>query len=410
MNAHFLEAVPIKVLSRTENGGGVIEIPIMATATGEMDLTVALMRELVLNFDAFPVVPVSVSPHRDFDERAGFSEAFVESIELRDDLLYGRVALSPRLFSEVVEQGGWRGFSVEISKNLKTQTKDIPGWTLTGGVFTNRPAVDAHFRIAAEARAGSEFTGTYTAPITRPPEASGESMADEKATAQADGAKTVSLEFHNDKITAERDKVTALESSNRDLSAQAETLRDENKRLRLSSEQAGANEQEAKNAAAEAKAKANRLEATTKGLRDANAVLERELTESAEQIKAAQSENLSIKVREIVLAAIAKKVPPAMFDGYEDNPADWMRANYASLEAFEKQVSTMLGSGLKLETIDPTKSGRDSGKKSDVYEGLSDAEAKVIRAHSKLGVDFSGATNADEARAMLEAAKAESKN
>jgi KaiC/GvpD/RAD55 family RecA-like ATPase len=52
------------------------------------------------------------------------------------------------------------------------------------------------------------------------------------------------------------------------------------------------------------------------------------------------------------------------------------------------------------------KSGHTPKKESVLLEGLSEKEASVLKQHANLGVDFSSATNADEARALLEAAKA----
>jgi len=385
MSTHFLEASPIVVISRTANGGGVIEIPIMATASGsEVELTVEIMAEIAANFDAFPVVPVSVSPHRDFDQRGGFSEAFIESVTLRGDLLYGRIALSPTLFAEVVERGGWRGFSVEIAHNLKTQAKNIPGWTLTGGVFTNRPAVDAHFRIAAEARAGSELTGTYTLPITpRHDEGRGNNMAEQNATTPADGAKTVSLEFHDSKIKAERDKNVALEAGRLDLTGQLDAMRDENKRLRLASEQAGKDSQDAKNDSATAIARANRLEAESKGLRDANIVLEGRLTEATENVKTAESANLAIKVIQVRDQAVASGVPPALFEGIDADPANWMLATWASFEAFQKHFSATAGVSRDL-VAKPAKSGRLPATGSGAQTELSAETKQALR---RLGLD-----------------------
>ncbi len=157
-----LEAVQIKVLKRRDNGSGVIEIPII-TISGDA-ITIEEMQEMVANHEHFPIVPVGVSPHREFDDRAGFSPAFLENPSLRNGVLFAELDLIAPLFHEVVELGGWRSFSIEARKNLKTTTQQgavtraLKGWVIVGGVFTNRPAVDAHFKIAAEGCSGSYGT------------------------------------------------------------------------------------------------------------------------------------------------------------------------------------------------------------------------------------------------------------
>ena len=399
MTTHFLEAHPITVIRKRENGSGIIEIPIMATTAAGVDaeITVEMMGELVANFDAFPVVPVGVSPHKDFDDRGGFSIAFVESIELRGDELFGRLDLVAPLFNEVVELGGWRGFSVEIAHNLKTQAKDIPGWTLTGGVFTNRPAVDAHFKIAAEGRADSEHTGTYSTPLLKEPV-----MADPTATpaAQSGDNDSVRKSFFDEKIKEQTDKVAALEAGRAERDRGNDATVDENKKLRLETEEAKTTATDATNSKLEAEAKSNRLEAEAKGLRSANAGLKLAVTELETKIQDATNVNLGARVLAIRDAAIDAGVPPRMFEGVDADPATWMAAQFASIEAYEKHFTSLSGVSRDLVT-DPPASGHDPSK-SPGDRKVSDENAKRLK---RMGLDakFVGIRNEEQLNDMLEA-------
>jgi len=370
----WLEAQPIRVIHRSESGAGTIEIPIMATASGSaVELTVEMMEQLVANFELFPVVPVSVSPHREFAERGGFSEAFVESIELRGDLLFGRLSLGAELFAEVVEQGGWRGFSVEIAKNLKTQAKSIEGWVLTGGVFTNRPAVDAHFRIAAEARPGSDASGVYEASFKSLEKGKESSMSD-KPTAPAPGAEH--------QLAALREGAKALEAEKIALQTRVTHLSDEVRVLKSENEQHQTDLQAAKDVAATGGAKITRLETEARGMKDANATLRKGVEDLTEKLSVSNNENLSAKVLAIRDRAVAAGVPPAIFDGVDKDPAGWMLASYTNVEAFETTITALAGVSRDLVT-DPPKSGKGSSKGSGEQTNLSADDKKRL---ARIGV------------------------
>ncbi len=391
MATHFLEAHTITVIHKRDNGSGIIEIPIMATTTGEVDtsITVEMMAELVANFDAFPVVPVGVSPHKEFDERGGFSLAFIESIELRGDELFGRVDLIAPLFAEV-ELGGWRGFSVEIAHNLKTQAKDIPGWTLTGGVFTNRPAVDAHFKIAAEGRIGSEKTGTYSSPLIQ-----GAEMAEPNATpaAKSGDERVISLELHETKLQAAADRTVAQAAATAAAEGRLELANDDNKRLRLEASNAETKASDAQQAKLEAEAKSNRLEAESRGLKTANEGLKRSVTELETQIQDEINVNLSARVLAVRDAAIEAGVPPRMFDGIDADPGTWMQGQFASVEAYEKHFTALSGVSRDLVT-DPAQSGHDPSKGSGEHPVSDENAAKLKR--MGLDVKFVGIRSESE--------------
>ena len=377
MATHFLEAHPIRIIKKRDNGSGVIEIPIMATtvAGAESEITVAMMQELVDNFASFPVVPVGVSPHKDFDERSGFSPAFVESVRLEGDELFGRIDLIAPLFNEVVELGGWRGFSVEIAHNLKTQAKSIAGWTLTGGVFTNRPAVDAHFKIAAEGRSDSETTGTYTAPLYK------ESvMADTTATPAAKSGETESVRksFFDEKIKEQTDMVAALEAGRAELDRRNEATVDENKRLRLEAEEAKTTATDATNDKLTAEAKSNRLEAEARGLKEANLGLKKALTEAETRLIDEAKVNTATKVLAVRDWSIKSGVAPRMFEGIESDPATWMQQRFASIDAFEQHYADLAGVS-RDNVTDVPRSGHSPSKSSGEQHNLSAEDQKRLR-------------------------------
>lgn len=366
-----LEATPIKVITQRDNGSGVIEIPIMATASGaEIELDVEMMQQLVENFESFPVVPIGISPHQDFDERGGFAPGFIESISLRGNLLFGRLDLTAPLFGEVVDQGGWRGFSVEISHGLQTQAKKISGWVLTGGVFTNRPAVDAHFKIAAE---GPRITCDTFIPI---PHFSGlqENDMPENDRPQ-DGAERT--------LAVLRESHAAVEAEKQALSTRVNNLGDEMRTLKTENEKHQTDLQVVRDEKAAAEAKATRLETELRGVRDANRALQISVEDITGQLNTAKNENLAAKVLKVRDAALEAGVPPAIFEGIDADPAGWMLDRYANFDAFEATTEAL--SGVSRDLIrDVPKSGHDLSGTGDQTAKLS---AESMAKFKRMGLD-----------------------
>src|SRR3972149_8731757 len=150
----------IRVVKSHADGSGIGEPPILTTEDrlelgGEVHvITRADFADIVRNFEKRAVlVPVSETPHAaDFLDRAGPQPGFVEAVEARGDVLWGRVSLTASLFQKVKPPTGeLRGFSVEMRKNLKLPADKLDGWALVGGIFTNRPATHALWKMAAEA-------------------------------------------------------------------------------------------------------------------------------------------------------------------------------------------------------------------------------------------------------------------
>lgn len=357
------EIMQIAVTKRRDNGSGIIRIPI-ATPSDDTDaLTLDMLQQMVDNFASFPLVPVGVSPHVDFDERGGFSPAFIQSLELVDGVLWAEIDLIAGLFYEVVELGGWRGFSIEMAEDLTTQAKEIKGWVLTGGIFTNRPAVDAVFQLAASAKPGTASTGTYTAPL------GGGIMADNKPA--PDGATTqlvATLREQNKTLTAEKE---ALQGRVTNLSEEVRTLKSE-------SEAHQTDLQASRDNSAQLDAKVKRLEAEARGMKDANDVLKKSVEDLTGKLSTAQNENLAAKVIAIRDTALAAGVPPAIFDGIDADPAVWMTERYTSVDAFETSIKAISGVSRDLVKAAP-KSGHDPTASGGERKLDADTKARLRR-------------------------------
>ena len=221
-------------------------------------------------------------------------------------------------------------------------------------------------------------------------------MTDKIATPATDGVKMAAQMDLNTALVADK---KALETRVTDLSAETRLVKAE-KEAALTALQVAKDEQLG------LEAKVTRLESEVRSGKDTAKELRASVEKLSADLAKSESINLDIKVQEVIDEAIAAKVPPANFEGHEGNPGAWMQGIYTSFDSFKKQVDTMLESGLTVGTAAPVKSGHDPKKGSDLLEGLSAKEASVLKKHTNLGVDFSAATNADEARALLEAAKA----
>lgn len=163
------EPVMVTVISRAEDGSAMVEIPLLRAGAislektagggkGAIDFTGDQFDEMVSNFAEWPgPVPINVNPHRSFDETAGFAPGFIESLRHDGETLFGKLSLGPMLAFEVIDQKGWRGFSVDAVKNASLPSAKLAGWSIMGGVFTNRPAADVNFKVAASASAADEL-------------------------------------------------------------------------------------------------------------------------------------------------------------------------------------------------------------------------------------------------------------
>jgi len=407
-----------RVIERRPDGSARVEVPVI-TITQNLDLSqtegggegklsfdLVDFAQMVENFTAWPK-PVAVG----FDgygghqgARNGPQSAFVDELSIHDDALFAVMDLNPFAASMVVNDRAFRGFSMEASRNPKTPTKAFRGWVLTGGVFTNNPATDTQFRIAATSSSAVNELATFTSPV----EFAGASDSTEETKTMADDPKqeTVSLSFHEQKLGALRDELTAKATEADGLRASLKSAED--KIATLEKEQANnrSDSTELSDKVATLTAKSNRLEAQLNQANEAKMELSRALNEKAEEFAELRSKTLGSEVKTLILGAIDAGVPPAIFDGWEGNPADWLASNYASIDAFKNFVTALTGAP-KIPSGSVAKSGHDPKESSEPGEPAMTEEEKRAFANRgiRTDVDFRHVTNEEEARKRLAAAK-----
>lgn len=402
-----------RVLERLESGGAVVEVPVI-TETAELDLrrthgggegkvsiTGEHLRQMASNFGAWPK-PVTVGfdgidPGHDRDT-GGPSSAFVESLTVRGTALWATVTLSGMLAGLIIE-GAYRASSMEARLNPKTPTAEFEGWVLTGFIFTNNPATDTTFKIAATGEIESAEMGTASVPFDKPglSEAKKESAMDPitAASEKAGKSESVSLTFHNEKVEGVKAQLTASEERVRTLSETNETLREQVVNLRADYDAARAKADTAKDEAATEKATASRAVSEARNLRDSNRQLQEQIVELTAKVNEVDAANLSLKVTDTITETIKAGVRPAVFEGHESNAADWMRAKFTSFEEFEKHCKVLAG-GVTVPSGSQANSGHDPSTDGDPADGKEDLAS----------ADLTQATTEEEARKILAARKA----
>ena len=327
--AAFSEPVDVVILSRHPNGGGIVEIPLLPVAEidgkftagggGKVQVTHEVLHEIVANFGSFPgPVPIGVSPHDGDGDRGGFSLGFVNAVSVRGDALYGQLDLTPALFDQVA-QGGWRGFSVEMAHDLKTATATLSGWALTGGIFTNRPATNINFRIAASGEVETSETATH---LTRLTAKETEAMSDERIAALEADLLTEQETVKTLRATQDATKVdttglqTRLEEKGKDLATANLSLSEARAKL-------GASENEL--------ARVNSELAKSDEARKAAEI----------KLEAEQTRSLADDVTKLAKDAIDRGVSAVLFEGLDEDPVVWFRKRYANLEAMKQFVAAL---------------------------------------------------------------------
>ena len=383
--AAFSEPVEVKILERRPNGSGVVEIPLLpvteidgkltAGGGGKIQITREVLKEIVANFASFPgPVPIGVSPHDGDGDRGGFSKGFVNAVMVRGDMLYGQLDLIPALFAEV-DAGGWRGFSVELARNLKTATVELAGWALTGGIFTNRPATDVNFRIAASSAATSEQAMSFSIRLTAGEEET--DMSEERiAVLEAE-------------LASEKELVKALrakdDTTKVDTAGLETRLQEKNKDLATANMKLS--EVQAKFSAAENElARINRELAKQEAAR----------REAEVKLEAEEQRALAEAVTKLAQDAIDRGVSAKLFEGLEADPAAWFNARYASIGSFKEFVDA-------LPTI--KESAVQSGNKPD-GNAVKISEENAARLE-RMGLDpkYAGVTNENDFIALRSASK-----
>jgi hypothetical protein len=400
------QAVDVKVIKRHPTGGGLVSLPVLVESEidlertagggdGLLAITSADLQQMASNFAIWTgPVGVNVSPHRSNEEAGGPQPGFIEALSVSDGMLWATLDLGSALFEAVVEDRAWRGFSVDMGFNVKKPTKTFEGWSVLRGVFTNNPATDVNFRVAAEA-------GLCTVVVPLQSASTGKEL--EMGTEQ-----TISLASHEAKVAELRaahgfsgEKVAALEG-------QLESKRQAIKDLTSERDEANAKLSALETDHATLKGSSAVLASAETSLKTAKKVLESKVVELSAELTESRSVNLGIKVNEIITEAINAGVPPAMFEGYETDPGTWMSSKYASLESFNEVVSALSGILPDVESV-PVKSGADL-KPTDPNKNANLSEKEVaILEEMGLGVDYHGAETESQAKTIAAESKTEDK-
>ncbi len=411
-------AVEMKIIRENPDGSGVVEIPLSVTATfersltesggeGEDRLTVEMLREMAANFDAHSrPVPVGPSPHKKFGDRSGASPAFVDEMFMRGDTLFAHVFAIAPLFAEL-KAGMWRGFSIEAAPDLEWPTGPVPGWSIYGGVFTNRPALPVNFRRPDAIAASVAFINSLD---ERQRE---DDMGEKNASASAEAtprAESISLEAHEHKLGAVKAELSTKQEQVESLTTRLEGVRGEANGLREQLQKVSGELDLAVAERSARDAKIQQLEVKVKTRDERVKALEAAVGKAQESEAEMKDKYLGDRIKALIVEAVDDKVPPALFDGHGNDPVAWMEAEYASFEAFERAVNRLRGVGSKLGSGKDVKSGHDpkDAPTSDKTVNLS-AEDRAVVERVAGGTDFVGVTDEAEARRIWEAKQAKKK-
>jgi hypothetical protein len=404
--------ISARVIERRQDGSARIEVPVV-TVTPKIDLaktegggkgTIAItaddLLQMVQNFGEW-TKPVAVGfdgfdGHQ--DTRNGPQSVFVDALRVDGDALLAVMDMNRVMAPLVLEDRAYRGFSMEAIRNPKTPTRSFRGWVLTGGVFTNNPATDTQFKIAATGQTEADEVIQINSELVQAPTGPQETkkMADESKD-------QVSLTFHESKLGEVRDQLAAK-------TTESDTLRSKltaaEERIATLEKSEGENRSEhtaPTDKVASLTAKSNRLEAELTAANDAKSELAKALTEKTAQHAELESKTLGVEVKAVILSAIDNGIPPAMFEGWEPNPADWLKANFASIESLKKQVAA-LAAAPEIPKGSVQKSGHDPAA-SDPDGPSEEVTAELERIGIDTSVNFVGVTTEEEARKRIKASR-----
>lgn len=394
INFTAAKPIPAEVLSMNDNGSGVVRIPILPASIidlsltsgggkGTLELTKADLQQIADNFKRYPgPIPCSVQPHREFEGYAGASPMFIEGMSVKGEILYGDLFMIAPLMYEFME-GVWRGFSVDLHKDMELPTAKLDGWSVPSGVLTNRPATDVHFRVPDGARPVAAERLAVALEI-RPPEGNRKESMPEKTAEDV-----ARLEAQ---IQAKADLAKQLEA---DLKA-AQTKEAE---VRAELAEATAKLTRATDSLENEKAAVARQKRATDDLEKRFAALEKGMAESKTKLQEAEDRNTAREVLEIANAAVKKGADGAMFENIEDDPVAWLQASFGgNLEGMRNICEALPKRKTASVSSNPFKKDADK-------DAVSDETRAALEAH---GIDptFAGCrTMADVRKRKAELAK-----
>lgn len=412
---HLMAAHPVewKLVSRNQDGSGVIEMPVLAASSidrsltagggdGRLEIGATQFEQFIANFQKYPgPVPVGTGDHVGYGERSGPQPGFVESLTHDGQHLWARIWLDAPLMAEV-EAGHYRGFSVEFSaKGIKLPTADLEGHVLVGGIFTNRPAAPVHFKPPADLVAAGvapdevEVVSLSIRP-EEPQPVKEPTMAD-----QNKGLESLQADLDRAKSTVElRDNtITELQGKLEDKAAAIDAHESKIQQLATELTKAKAEVSTKNGELAGLEGRITELEAKLKRSEDrydelSSEVKEREAKETAEAVKG------------LVERGVKATKKAALFDGWAKDPNAWLEAKFGTLDRFSAYIEMLEGAEISDKT-DDEETVVSSGRKApqdDTTVALSDDEKAVFE---RLGIpaDFAGITDAGEAKKIADQLK-----
>jgi len=392
------QAVDVTILKDRGSTGGVLEIPILSLGVLEfshvtLDVTPGVLAELASNFAAYKApVPVSATPHVPFEQRAGAQDAFIEALRVEGNRLWATIDVADAALWSTIKQRKFRGFSVELRKDLEVPAHKFRGWVLIGGIFTNRPAAeDIEFRLAAQARESGVMFSVYS-PLSEEES----QMADEKVVSLAAheakvGEMKAALDLANGRASGFETQLTAVRS---EVQATAKKVAELEVALAASNTEK-----------LTAQARANTLEAQAKQTVNDKKQLETKVVELESKIAEAKKKETASAAKEIIGAALEAGVAPVVFDGWEADPAAYVDANFVSLESFRSHVDKLCAVGPKVPGK-PTSSGKASDHSDADKTAELSVEEKAVFQKVGLGTEFVNIDNEAEARDAFNKAQA----
>ena len=335
-----LNASELRITSEHKDGSGVIEFPILRTharidlgrtatkdRSADFDtITKQDLAQAVINFAQWPgPVPIFRAPHRSMSESQGASDGFLQKLWVDDETLWAEAEITPNLLKEIKARQ-WRGFSVDYGRGANLATATLDGFLVAGGVFTNRPAADVHFRVAAS---GVDFISEVRSAFTKIGEIAEEEGMDKDimvslATAEAQAkSATDKLVVLSGKLEATVEAYSALEARYDTAANQVKVLSTENANLRVRLDSRAADSKELE-------AKINALEQTKSDLRV--------------KLEAQGQEQIGTQVMALCRAAIKEGVPPAKIKelgDFENDPVAWLNGNFVSIDTAKQFLNNI---------------------------------------------------------------------
>lgn len=404
-NAALSAPVSARVIKRRADGSGIVEIPVAVetpyldagrteTGKGPSSLPLSALKEMVENFQQYPG-PVGVGVGTHLRDASGPAAGFIDGLELRGDVMWARIDAGPSLFAQIVGERAWRGFSIEAARDLKKPTIQFKGWVVTGGIFTNAPALDVHYQIAASSSVVP--ADVVSIPLRL-------SVAGEEESKMEEN--TISLASHEAKLNEVRSESISLKAERDSYKDAADKAKAEAAKLRERFEGVTAELAEISNEKITYQARANKLQSDLNLANNELKAIRTSLTEAEAKLAEANKAALSAKVTSLVEDAIEAGIKPATFDGWQADPADYVSANYGSYEVFEKFVTSLRShAGAKVEKV-ALKSGHDpKASASETEDSVTDEEKAILKRLGLDKVDFSGVTTEEQARERFLAAQ-----